>query len=252
MAQMKAEYHECYMKDHMDNNILMSVNKIEKKFKIKFKHGDVVNIGQYRDVYSYIVYEDEEDRLLIPNPDYSDSGHLTIPLKITEKLEDALSYYKGFHYSDIELSKNDITIKKIFKKESDILNKGKFSVTYYGSEELNISYNDMFKEFTLNTTQEEIENAFKTVSICVDIDNMSGIQLIMKNTGERIYKKPIIDWNLIVPSDKWTVTNLYENKGYRVMSANGTILDGVQLTGPVDEVDELTKRIDKMKLTNVA
>ena len=53
------------------------------KYVNKYNFGDLVAFSDYRDTGTYII---GKDGVLIPNPDYSNSGYLTIPYEITAGL----------------------------------------------------------------------------------------------------------------------------------------------------------------------
>lgn len=63
--------------------------------KYALKHGDVVSFDEYRDVESQIaVCRDDGTIALVPNPDDSCSGYLTIPREVLVNVSDALDLYR--------------------------------------------------------------------------------------------------------------------------------------------------------------
>ena len=63
--------------------------------KYDLKHGDVVSFDEYRDVESQIaVCRDDGTIALVPNPDDSCSGYLTIPREVLVNVSDALDLYR--------------------------------------------------------------------------------------------------------------------------------------------------------------
>ena len=63
--------------------------------KHDLKHGDVLPFDEYRDVESQIaVLRDDGSITLIPNPDDSGSGYLTIPIEVLANVSDALDLYR--------------------------------------------------------------------------------------------------------------------------------------------------------------
>lgn len=63
--------------------------------KHDLKHGDVLSFNEYRDVESQIaVLRDNGSITLIPNPDDSGSGYLTIPIEVLANVSDALDLYR--------------------------------------------------------------------------------------------------------------------------------------------------------------
>lgn len=63
--------------------------------KYDLKHGDVLSFDEYRDVESQIVFCQDDGKItLIPNPDVSDAGYLTIPREVLINVDDALDLYR--------------------------------------------------------------------------------------------------------------------------------------------------------------
>lgn len=72
--------------------------------------GDIIAFSEYRDTNTYLV---DSTKKLVPNPDYSGSGYLTIPLEISRLFPNAYEHYKN-HITDqdtpsvaLELLHND-------------------------------------------------------------------------------------------------------------------------------------------------
>jgi hypothetical protein len=87
---------------------------------IKFhnlNHGDIIRTTDFRELDAHIVYYNESEEIfeLVINPDESDAGYLTIPLKITKPVKSALKKYKSLleelgHF-DLFLAPTDEFIK---------------------------------------------------------------------------------------------------------------------------------------------
>ncbi|XP_078663877.1 uncharacterized protein LOC144906991 [Branchiostoma floridae x Branchiostoma belcheri] len=95
--------------------------------------GDVLSWSDYRDTHTYIV---GKDGALIPNPDYSGSGYLTIPLEITQHMTDARRRYEGVDVLFMDLRHDDQFIQENF---GDLPEEWKFT-WYDGEEELQITF----------------------------------------------------------------------------------------------------------------
>ena len=86
-----ARYLELYGTDNPTNEA--EVQALVVKYDLK--HGDVVSFDEYRDVESQIaVCRDDGTITLIPNPDDSGSGYLTIPKEVLANVSNALDLYR--------------------------------------------------------------------------------------------------------------------------------------------------------------
>jgi hypothetical protein len=114
-----------------------AVKDIETIVKTKLYDGDIINFGTFRQQYSWIVNSSS----LVSSQ--SDEGYMNIPLTVTEKLSSALDFYSELidngDVESIDLSRNDVFIKKIFKVPSELWRTAKF--TYIPSSE-NLLVND--------------------------------------------------------------------------------------------------------------
>ncbi len=95
--------------------------KLKKSERSKYNFGDILYFfnGSDRDGGSYIVGCNGE---LIPNLDYSSSGYMTIPIKITKRLPNTMKYYHDYindktTCADFELRHNDGWIIDTFGRE---------------------------------------------------------------------------------------------------------------------------------------
>ena len=66
--------------------------------------GDMLFLDSYRDSGTIIIGKNQE---LVHNPDYSGSGYLSIPYKITRFFRDATYKYKSIEYNSIDLRYDD-------------------------------------------------------------------------------------------------------------------------------------------------
>ena len=75
-----------------------------------YNFGDLVAFSDYRDTGTYIIGKNGE---LVYNPDYSNSGYLTIPYEITQYLDDAVNKYQGVDTMYIDLDMMIYLLKQI-------------------------------------------------------------------------------------------------------------------------------------------
>jgi hypothetical protein len=66
--------------------------------------GDIIISSYCKFFDSYIIGRNGE---LIKNPDNSKNGYLSIPIEITQYMDDATEYYENIDYNDIDLRYND-------------------------------------------------------------------------------------------------------------------------------------------------
>lgn len=103
----------------------MTISKLEGLLgnTIEYRYGDFINFDEHRYASMYIV---GKDGVLHRNPDNSCSGGISIPLVITQYLDNALKKYGTDIANDIELGHKDITLKKY-----NINSKEHFTNKYY-------------------------------------------------------------------------------------------------------------------------
>ena len=89
-STIKAKY--LNWNNNNDNEIEKYHDNITNYVK-DYNYGDLIAFSSYRDTGTYIVGKDGN---LIGNPDYTDSGYLTIPYEITQYLDDALNKYEMY------------------------------------------------------------------------------------------------------------------------------------------------------------
>ena len=123
--------------------------------------GDAIRYSSYRDTGTIFLGWDGE---LIPNPDLSGSGYLTIPLKVTKHFKNAVKYYrrmlKQYGISIVLRGSDDWVVKKYGRR----LPKG-WRVIYYPDEEIEdqiyIKFDaDRGAIFNLFATYDEIKSYY--------------------------------------------------------------------------------------------
>lgn len=114
--------------DEYDHNIT-NISQLSK-YVTNYNFGDIVAFSEYRDTCSYIIGKDGE---LVGNPDYSNSGYLTIPYEITQYLDNAVDKYTRIEKTHIDLRHDDKFIKKNINTSScKIKEKWNWKLTLYG------------------------------------------------------------------------------------------------------------------------
>jgi len=122
--------------------------------KIKWNFGDLVSFREYRDTGTYIIGKEGK---LVDNPDYTDSGYLTIPYEITQYLDDATIKYKSIEPSYIDIRHDDNYIKNNI---GIVDKKWNFKYVYSEYEGLSVEFpNKKNHEFN-NCTPEDIYNYY--------------------------------------------------------------------------------------------
>ena len=108
-SNIKAEYVYFCENNKIDENEseIKNISQLSD-YVTNYNFGDLVAFSDYRDTGTYIIGKNGE---LIYNPDYSNSGYLTIPYEITQYLDDAVNKYQGVDTMYIDLRYDDIFIK---------------------------------------------------------------------------------------------------------------------------------------------
>nr|QBK86425.1 MAG: hypothetical protein LCMAC102_02200 [Marseillevirus LCMAC102] len=106
-----------YYRDHD----IEKPRKLKKSERSKYNFGDILYFynGSDRDCGSYVIGRNGE---MIPNSDHSDSGYMTIPIKITKRLYNTMKYYHDYinnktTCADFELRHDDGWIIDTFGRE---------------------------------------------------------------------------------------------------------------------------------------
>ena len=124
IMRCKATYHTLFgnkitkksgtiLVSHKDGTPPKSLKAADLEIPTKF--GDVVAFSPYRDTKTYIV---DINGNLIPNPDFSGSGYLTIPLEVTKYMRNATKFYQNVlilrDNSNIYVRHDDLFIAKAY------------------------------------------------------------------------------------------------------------------------------------------
>ena len=120
--------------------------------------GDVLLCGEYRHTQSWIV---GEDYTLVRNPDYSNSGYLSIPLQITKLFDNAVEHYADIIEEDETTLKLHGSNKWIVKEYGKTFpEEWKIYLTFYGSNDPEsgpfINFGNGFKKRFGNESHEQI------------------------------------------------------------------------------------------------
>lgn len=131
---------------------------IPKEWNVKF--GDVIAMKDYRDTGTIFVGVNHQ---VVHNPDYSDSGYLSIPLDITKWLFDAYWYYKKIFLDknqprvSIDLKPDDQWIISKFGKALPESWKIRLWYSWGEFEDISIKFNDNVEQsFGWNVTYNQL------------------------------------------------------------------------------------------------
>ena len=104
-SNIKAEY-VYYCNDKKINDNESDINNISQlsDYVTDYNYGDLVAFSDYRDTGTYMIGKNGE---LVNNPDYSNSGYLTIPYEITQYLDNAVNKYQEVDPMYIDLRYDD-------------------------------------------------------------------------------------------------------------------------------------------------
>ena len=91
-SNIKADY-VYYCEADLDSDNITNISQLSK-YVNKYNFGDLVAFSAYRDTGTYIIGKEGN---LVPNPDYSCSGYLTIPYEITQHLDNAVEKYSDIN-----------------------------------------------------------------------------------------------------------------------------------------------------------
>lgn len=131
-STIKAKYVYYCENAEVNKGLYKNVSELSKYIE-NYNYGDLIALSDYRDTGTYIIGKEGK---LIPNPDYSASGYLTIPYEITKHLTNAVDKYKDvdFNLSHIDLRYDDKFIKdNINTTSSKILEKWNWKLTLKGN-----------------------------------------------------------------------------------------------------------------------
>lgn len=234
----------------VDPSTPRTIANAEAALNTKLQNGDVVVFGGDRFMEALIVAGDGSSKRFVANPDYSQSGYLTIPLDATKSMTDAVKYYSKIyelidsHLDSIDIAPSDKLFKKIFKKPTKLA-KGA-QMTYFplgdyekGEPGFTLAYNGARKMFTLKATQAAIEKTFDellkpTIEVMINLN----LEAMMMSSESTEVIRPSIN---ITPS--W-VKSLKLPSGAKA-TAQGANL---KVTVPADKYDALRQALSKISL----
>ncbi len=146
-SSTKADY-VFYCEDDIDISNINNISQLSK-YVTKYNYGDLVAFSDYRDTGTYIIGKEGK---LVKNPDYSDSGYLTIPYEITQYLNDAVGKYSETEVMFIDLRYDDKLILDKINSTSDKLPK-EWKYTYYTPEnEISVKFPNSQHTFSIKDT----------------------------------------------------------------------------------------------------
>tara|TARA_B100001093_G_C26838345_1_gene1019405 strand:- start:2245 stop:3003 length:759 start_codon:yes stop_codon:yes gene_type:complete len=135
-SNIKADY-VFYCDSDIESNNVNNISQLSE-FVYKYNFGDLVAFSDYRDTDTYIIGKEGE---LVRNPDYSDSGYLTIPYEITKYLDNAVEKYSNVEAMYIDLRYDDkFILENINTKSCKILEKWKWELTWNYNNNLYVKF----------------------------------------------------------------------------------------------------------------
>ncbi len=138
-SNIKAEYVYFCNDNKIDENEsdIKNISQLSD-YVTNYNFGDLVAFSDYRDTGTYIIGKNGE---LVYNPDYSNSGYLTIPYEITQYLYDAVNKYQGVDPMYIDLRPDDKFIKDNINTSScKIKEEWNWKITLYSGYMLYIKF----------------------------------------------------------------------------------------------------------------
>lgn len=223
--------------DEIDNIAkLKNISDIKEYLKIKditkYHYGDLFSFSSNRDVGTLIL---GKNGVLIPNPDYSGTGYLTIPYEITQYLDDATNKYNDIDVNCIDLRYDDKFIKNNI---GEIPKSWNFKFTKTDEDIISIEFpNGRVNDFKINTKPEDIYNFYLGSQ-----KEQATIKLSYIIKGEKYHEfKNKYGYNT-VPSNllkTWSVE--YGSSGGGTDNKNGTL----KFNGPFEEVANVLDILNK-------
>ena len=193
----------------------------------KYDYGDIVKLSDYRDIGTYFIGKNGK---LIVNPDYSNSGYLSVPYKITQYLDDALYKYEfAYGITHIDLRYDDKFIKEnINTKECKILKSWNLKLTYYYSDILIVKLqNGMKREFNVKST-----DAFKIKKWLEDAQKDQFVFNLYFKSNYDLEKKPELPFSVDMCFSNQIFT---QAEGKRIYESNYIIKGPVSLKQKVND-----------------
>lgn len=214
---------------------IYDLEEILKK-KITWNYGDLISFSDYRDTSTYFIGKEGK---IIMNPDYSDSGYLTVPYEITQWLDDAVGKYSEIDPMFIDLNYNDKFIQENINYS-----------TYKLPKKLNLEFTYYFPEMTMiikfpNNKKHEFNvtniSAYKIMKWYNNSNlEQSIIKIFIKIKGDKYDEfQQKYGENKYIPKlpITWSINSGSGGGGYKEWYSNYT------LTGPKKEVNKVTNLI---------
>ena len=237
-SNIKAEYVYFCNDNKIDENEsnIKNISQLSA-YVTNYNFGDLVTFSDYRDTGTYIIGKNGE---LVCNPDYSNSGYLTIPYEITQYLYDAVNKYQGVDPMYIDLRHDDKFIKDNINTSScKIKGEWNWKLTLYCGYMLHVKFpNGKEQEFEVDKTSaykikkwldaSEKEQSTLKVYFRVDDHKYDQFKEYSKHNGQ----KPKIPstWSMHCNGGGGGSSGWYQNFTYM---------------GPLDEEEKVIKSIDK-------
>lgn len=235
-SNVKAKYVYYCQNAEVDKGRYNNVSELSKYIE-NYNYGDLIALSDYRDTETYIIGKEGK---LIPNPDYSGSGYLSIPYEITKHLTDAVTKYKDvdFGLSDIDLRYDDKFIKdNINTTSTKILEKWNWELSLNGNFLCITFPNGTRHGFNVEETSAYIIKKWYEASK----KEQSKYKLYYKieNEDYDLFKQKY-DYSSKpkIPST-WTINYNASSGSYRKSEENQT------LSGPEEDEEKMLKAVEK-------
>ena len=228
-----------YENYELSNNEIVNLKNAYDLGITDYKIGDLIALSEYRDTKTYIIGKEGK---LIANPDFSDSGYLSIPYEITQYLDDAVNYYwklselptLELKYNDKFLQDNIGNIPKSYNWQFILLNTNTLQVIFpnknFNTFDVNNTSLYKIKKWYEGTLKENIE-----IKVYYEIKDESYDKFVKKYGTENyewLYAKPKIPCT-------WKFWNDGGGGGHKSHHSNYTY------KGPIETKDKVIKNINK-------
>ena len=239
-SDVKADY-VYYCDADIESDDINNISQLSDHVK-KYNFGDLVSFSEYRDTNTYIIGKEGN---LVPNPDYSDSGYLTIPYEITQHLNNAVEKYSNVNPMFIDLRYDDkFILENINTKSCKISKKWGWKLTRNDDNSLYVKFpNGTGHEFNVESTSAYIIKKWYEASQ----EEQAQIKVYYEIAGEsydnflKKYGKDNYKWLSAMPKipSTWSIQHGSSGGGSKTHNANYTF------KGPLKDKKNVIDNIKK-------
>ena len=225
-SKVKAQY-VYYCDSDIDPIDVYNITDLSEYVK-EYNFGDLVAFSDYRDTQTFFIGKEGK---LIPNPDYSDSGYLTVPYEITQYLDNAVYKFNDLDPMFIDLRYDDKFIKENINTTSCKIPKD-WKITFSSYYDLGVTFPD------------GTEHNFK-----VDKTSAYKIKKWYESSKEEQYQlKLYVEYeksSYEEPNIPSTSTFYYTGGGSCSKDDKGYFYSKYEIKGPVKDRERVLKSIKK-------